>query len=257
MVNNPVFKDFPDQLARIAAWSSGLSNRCLAFSKLRILWHSFRTSCSSDSNLNLRFMSKSIHNLYGNVPEKSSVVLLMVDVINDMKFSEAKLLLRHAIPMAKQLAKLKSKAKQHGYATIYVNDNFGRWRSDFKTHVKHCLKEESDGKEIVQLLTPHEDNYFVLKPAHSGFYSTTLELLLKHIQAHTLIITGVATNMCVLFTANDAYLRGYDVYVPRDCVAANSMALSRSALKQMKTTLKAKIGKSDSLPWTKWQKEKT
>lgn len=201
-------------------------------------------------------MAKSIHNLYGNVPENSSVVLLMVDVVNDMKFSEGKLLLRHALPMARQLAKLKSKTKQQGYATVYVNDNFGRWRSDFKTHVKHCLKDESDGKEIVKLLVPDDDDYFVLKPAHSGFYSSTLELLLKHIRAHTLIITGVATNICVLFTANDAYLRGYDICVPRDCVAANSAKLSRDALKQMKTTLKAKIGESDSLPWRKWQDDR-
>jgi nicotinamidase-related amidase len=126
-------------------------------------------------------MEKSSKNLYGNVPDTSPVVLLLIDVINDLEFPEGPSLLRHALPMARRLARLKQHAKKRGAAVIYVNDNFGRWRSDFKSQVDHCLKDGVAGRKIVELLRPDEDDYFVLKPAHSGFFSTTLDLLLRHL----------------------------------------------------------------------------
>jgi nicotinamidase-related amidase len=198
-----------------------------------------------------RRMKKSSKNLYGNVPDTSAVALLLIDVINDLDFPEGQLLLRHALPMARRLAHLKQQAKRRGVAVIYVNDNFGRWRSDFKSQVDHCLSDGASGRRIVELLKPEEDDYFVLKPAHSGFFSTTLDILLKHLEAHTVIITGIATNICVLFTASDAYLRGYRVVVPRDCVAANSARLTKEALAHMSAVLKADISTSRSLPWSK------
>ncbi|MHB8954439.1 MAG: cysteine hydrolase family protein [Pirellulaceae bacterium] len=197
-------------------------------------------------------MSRENDTLYGNVPDKSVVALLLIDVINDLDFVDSASLLRYALPMARRLVKLKQRAREQGCAVIYVNDNFGRWRSDFRSQVQHCLEDDVPGKKLVQLLQPDKEDYFVLKPAHSGFYSTTLEILLKHLDATTLIITGIATNICVLFTANDAFLRGYRVCVPRDCVAANSDELTRTALEQMRTVLKAEIHDSDDLPWTKW-----
>jgi nicotinamidase-related amidase len=186
------------------------------------------------------------------VPDKSAVALLLIDVINDLDFPESNALLRQALPMARRLARLKRRAAEHGCPVVYVNDNFGRWRSDFKSLVAHCLDDDMSGQEIVRLLRPGEQDYFVLKPAHSGFFSTALELLLKHLDATTLIVTGIATNICVLFTANDAYLRGYELYVPRDCVAANSARLNRDALGQMKKVLRANVSQSGALPWSKW-----
>jgi nicotinamidase-related amidase len=192
--------------------------------------------------------------LFGNVPDKSKVVLLVIDVINDLNFPEGKSLLRQALPMAKRLAHLKQVTKDHGYAVVYVNDNFGKWRSDFKSQVDHCLNDDTAGAEIVRLLRPDKDDYFVLKPAHSAFYSTTLDLLLTHFEAEILIITGMATNICVAFTANDAFLRGYELYIPGDCVAANTAKLTRDALMQMKSVLGAHIAKASALPWETWKK---
>ncbi len=197
-------------------------------------------------------MAKSRANLYGNVPDKSPVALVLIDVINDLSFQGARGLLRQIGRMAERLASLKARAERHKCAVIYVNDNFGKWRSDFKTLVEHCRKPASAGRELADLLRPSERDYFVLKPAHSGFYSTALDLLLKHLESKTLILTGIATNSCVLFTANDAFLRGYEICIPSDCVAANSQRLSKQALKQMQTVLKAEIRKSTSLPWRKW-----
>src|SRR5437868_3234415 len=112
--------------------------------------------------------------LHGNAPDKSDVALLIIDVINDLDFSEADQLLKHALPMTQHIAALKARAKKEGIPVIYVNDNFGRWRSDFNAQVEHCLQDNVRGKPLVELLKPSDDDYFVLKPKHSGFFSTTL-----------------------------------------------------------------------------------
>ena len=112
--------------------------------------------------------------LHGNVPENARAALLLVDVINDMEFEGGEKLIRHALPMARRLARLKARARAVGIPAVYVNDNFGRWRSDFRVVVEHCLTSGVRGEEVARLLRPHDDDYFVLKPKHSGFYATTL-----------------------------------------------------------------------------------
>ncbi|WP_165226434.1 cysteine hydrolase family protein [Aquisphaera insulae] len=185
--------------------------------------------------------------LHGNAPDKAAAALLLIDVINDLEFPEGDQLLRYALPMARKILALKEGARKAGIPTIYVNDNFGRWQSNFHAQVEHCLEDRVRGRPIVQLLAPDEDDYFVLKPKHSGFFSTTLEILLEYLRAETLIITGVAANICVLFTANDAYMRDFGLYVPGDCVASNTEEENRYALEQMKRVLKADTRASDEL----------
>src|SRR5205807_5820006 len=114
--------------------------------------------------------------------------------------------------------------REAGIPAVYVNDNYGRWQSDFIRLIEHCLNQETRGQPVVELILPEADDYFVLKPKHSGFFSTTLDVLLEYLQARTLIITGVAGNICVLFTANDAYMRDYNLYLPSDGVASNDSA---------------------------------
>jgi nicotinamidase-related amidase len=185
--------------------------------------------------------------LHGNVPDKSDVALLLIDVINDLEFSEAEQLLQHALPMAQRLSALKQRAKEASVPVIYVNDNFGRWQSDFNKQVDHCLHDNVRGRPIAELLRPGEDDYFVLKPKNSGFYSTTLDILLDYLEVKTLILTGIAGNNCVLFTANDAYMRDFRLIVPPDCVASNSENENRAALDQMGRLLKAEIKPSNKL----------
>ena len=185
--------------------------------------------------------------LHGSAPDKSDVALLLIDVINDLDFPEANQLLRYARPMAKKLLRLKKRAKKAGVPVIYVNDNFGRWRSDFRRQVVHCLRESSRGHQIVALLRPDEDDYFVLKPKHSGFFSTTLETLLRYLGPKKLILTGIAGNFCVLFTANDAYMRDYDLMIPSDCTVSNTAVENRQALALMRKFLKADTRSSTKL----------
>jgi nicotinamidase-related amidase len=179
--------------------------------------------------------------LHGNAPDKADVALLVIDVINDLEFSEGEELLRHALPMAERLRELKRRAREARIPVVYVNDNFGRWRSDFHAQVEHCLEDGVRGREIVARLRPEEDDYFVLKPKHSGFFSTTLDILLEYLGVKTVILTGIAANICVLFTANDAYMRDLALVVPSDCVASNTEEENRNALEQMRKILKADI----------------
>jgi nicotinamidase-related amidase len=185
--------------------------------------------------------------LHGMVPDKADVALLMLDVINDLEWEGGELLLEHVIPMAHRLAALKQRAKQADIPVIYVNDNYGKWQSDFSRLISHCLEDDVRGRPLVELLAPEEDDYFVLKPKHSGFFSTTLDVLLDYLKARTLIITGIAGNICVLFTANDAYLRDFNLVVPSDCVASNDPDDNYHALRQMQKILKADITPSTDL----------
>lgn len=192
-------------------------------------------------------MSSDSENLHGSAPDESSVALILIDVINDLEFPGGDELLRHAQPMAEKLSALKRKAREAKIPVIYVNDNFGKWRSDFKKLLAHCLDDNTRGKPIVELLKPEDEDYFVLKPKHSGFFSTTLDTLLQYLKVKTLILTGLTADICVLFTANDAYMRDFKLVIPADCVASIDTKENEHALKHMEHVLKADITESIKL----------
>jgi nicotinamidase-related amidase len=193
--------------------------------------------------------------LHGSAPDKHRVALLLIDVVNDFDFPEADQLLKHARPMARTLLRLKRRAQKAGVPVIYVNDNFGRWKSDFRRTVDYCARHGRGG-DIVKLLRPEENDYFVLKPKHSGFFSTTLETLLRYLETQTLILTGIAGNFCVLFTANDAYMRDFNLFVPSDCTVSNTKKENDSALGLMKKFLKADTRSSSRILLRGAQKRK-
>jgi nicotinamidase-related amidase len=185
--------------------------------------------------------------LHGNAPDEAPTVLLLIDVINDLEFDGGDALLAPALVMAAPLAALKRRARAAGIPAVYVNDNFGRWRSDLSALLEHCRREGVRGRPLVERLMPEADDYFVLKPKHSGFFSTTLDTLLAYLRARTLILTGLTADNCVLFTASDAYLRDFHVIVPPDCVASTDPRHTRQALDHMHRVLKAELTDSTAL----------
>jgi len=185
--------------------------------------------------------------LHGNAPDNSSIALLLIDVINDLEFEGGEILLPHALPAAKRIALLKERCRSAGIPVIYVNDNFGKWQSDFKKLITHCLKDQTRGQKIVELLRPGKHDYFVLKPKHSGFFSTTLNLLLEHLGAKTLILAGWTGDICILFTAGDAYMRDYQLIIPGDCVVSQDEKENQRVLKFMERVLDADISTSDQI----------
>ena len=185
--------------------------------------------------------------LHGNVPDECSIALVMVDVINDMEFRSGAALLENALPAARNLAKLKQRAKKAGVPVIYVNDNFGKWRSDFRQQLGHVLEEGVRGEPVAEMLRPDEDDYFVLKAKHSGFYHTQLDLLIDYLKVKTIVLAGFTTDICVLFTASDAYMRDIELIVPPDCSASASMQNHERALEHMERVLDVKTIESTEI----------
>jgi nicotinamidase-related amidase len=180
--------------------------------------------------------------LHGNVPEHSTVALLLIDVINDMEWPGGDQLLPHAVKAAKAIAKLKERCRTAGIPTVYVNDNFGRWQSDFSKLIAHCCDEDVRGRAVSKMLAPTDErDYFVLKPKHSGFFSTTLDTLLDYLGAKTLVLAGFTGDNCVLFTASDAFMRDFQLVVPEDCVASMDEKENEHAIEHMKRVLKADV----------------
>ncbi|MES2526487.1 MAG: isochorismatase family cysteine hydrolase [Bdellovibrionota bacterium] len=166
--------------------------------------------------------------------KKSKTALLIIDMINTLDFKDGNLLMKEAIPVAKNILKIKEGLKKKGIPVIYLNDFFMHWRSDWKKVYEHCTQEKFPGSKLSPILHPDSDDYFILKPKHSGFFNTYLDVLLEELGVEKLIMTGIAGNICVLFTANDAHMRGYKVHVPKNGIASNTKKDNHYALKQMK-----------------------
>jgi len=178
----------------------------------------------------------------------STVALLLIDVINPMDFEGASALLPSAIRAAPHIGRLKRRAREAGVAVVYVNDNFDCWHLGFRELIDKFRAANVPGLPILRLLEPEsESDYYILKPRHSGFFHTALEVLLMRLETRAVILTGFATDICVLFTANDAYMRGFDIVVPTDCVASEREADNERALRHMARVLKAEVAPSDEL----------
>lgn len=183
-------------------------------------------------------------------------MLLLIDLINDFEFEDGDEIYNNLLPQVEAIVNLKKRAKKAGIPVIYVNDNFGKWQSDFRKLLNHCLQEGVKSKAIIEKLKPDEEDYFVLKPKHSAFYSTTLDVLLDYLKARTLIMAGITGNICVLFTANDAFMRDFSLVIPSDCVTSGSQEENTYALEQMRKLLKADIRPSTEIDFEQYKSEK-
>lgn len=178
----------------------------------------------------------------------SERVLLLVDFINPFNFPGAERLAPAAVEAARATAGLKERLAAEGVTTIYANDNYGVWQSDFHTLVSACLGMNGPPGEIARLLYPQAGDLTILKPRHSAFFASPLELLLTEMESSELIICGLATDICVQLTAMDAFLREYRIWVPSDCNAAESMHAKHMALAYMASVLKCEIAPSAPAP---------
>jgi nicotinamidase-related amidase len=176
-----------------------------------------------------------------------SAVLLVVDMINDLNFPDNQELVRRSEQLGKTVRHLKKRCREAGIPTIYVNDNLGKWRSDFASIVRRCTAPESPGAPMVKQMLPEQEDLLVLKPKHSVFYGTPLDELLQDLQARSLIIVGLSTHSCILVSVSDAYMRGYRIFVPNDCVAGQSEREHSSTLRLMESNFKVITSASSEL----------
>ncbi|WP_288459833.1 isochorismatase family cysteine hydrolase [uncultured Sphingomonas sp.] len=181
-----------------------------------------------------------------------ATALLVIDMINDLSFEDGERLRPAAEAAARRIARLRAGAERAGVPVIFVNDNFGRWHADRAAIVDHCERADSAGRTLIDALRPRDDDYFIVKPQFSGFYATNLPVLLPQLGASRLILTGVAADICVLFTAADAHMRDYDLWVPGDAVASETAERRDWALDIMRHSMGADTSATDALTLDEW-----
>jgi nicotinamidase-related amidase len=172
---------------------------------------------------------------------RSERVLLLVDFINPLDFPGGEHLAPHAVQAAQATAALKQRLAHDGVTAIFANDNYGVWQSDFHTMVATCVGLQGPAGEIARALYPQASDLTILKPRHSAFYASPLDLLLKEMETRELVICGLATDICVQLTAMDAFLREYDIWVPSDCTAAETEQAKKASLAYMAEVLRCDV----------------
>ena len=175
--------------------------------------------------------------------EPKKTALLLVDVINTFDFERGELLLEQAERNLDPLRDLIDRARRAGAPIIYANDNYGRWQDTFADVVTRCTGEDFPGRHLAEALQPRGGEHFILKPKHSAFYLTSLDALLPQLGVERLVLAGYAGDICVLFTANDAHMREYEVVVPCDCVASETRDGTDCALEMLRQNLSVKTPK--------------
>lgn len=177
--------------------------------------------------------------------------VLVVDVVNTFRFPGGVALLRNARRISTPIVSLQKRARRAGALVVYVNDNYGDWHGSFSGLLRRCLAARAPGRRFVERVAPHAGDVYVLKPRHSGFHSTSLDALLRRHGVENVVLCGLATNMCVLFTAVDAHMRELRVLVPRDCVAAERRSESTAALALMRRSMNAWTGPGSRISFRK------
>ena len=168
---------------------------------------------------------------------KSTSALLIIDMLNDFVVKGAPLEVPRARRIIAGIKKRIAKAHRERMPIIHICDKHRKEDPEFNVWPRHAVNGTA-GSEIINELKPRSRDYIIDKTTYSGFYRTKLEKLLKKLGTKKLIITGVCTEICVLHTAADAYMRGYQVEVPADCVAGLDDGDHQFALKQIKRILK-------------------
>jgi nicotinamidase-related amidase len=191
-------------------------------------------------------------NSYAKRSAPGATALLIIDMINDLDFEGGAAMQSRAEAGAAAIAKLRDAADRRRVPVVYVNDNYGQWHSERSRLIEHCLRENSNGHNLVKQLEPRDGDYFVIKPQFSGFYSTNLPVLLPKLGVSRLILTGLAADICVLFTAADAHMREYDLWIPRDTVVSESDQRTGWALEIVRKSMSGEIRPTTELSLDEW-----
>jgi nicotinamidase-related amidase len=186
---------------------------------------------------------------------RGNTALVILDMISDMDFAGGRTMQREAEAAARAILKLRDAADAARLPVIYVNDNFGEWHSERYRLVERALASEG-GHEFVARLAPRDGDYFIIKPQFSGFYATNLPVLLPKLGVDRLVLTGMAADICVLFTAADAHMRDYQLWVPEDAVASESAERHRWALEIMKQSMGAETRPTTKLKLQTWVRKR-
>jgi nicotinamidase-related amidase len=166
--------------------------------------------------------------------------LIVVDMLNTYDHEDAETLadsVREALP---NMVELRDAAKEReDVKLVYVNDNYDEWEAGRETLIERAMNGKHP--ELVEPMAPEGDRPFLPKGRHSIFYETALAHLLRVEDVKRVVLVGQVTEQCIFYSALDAYLRGYEVFVPPDAVAHIDEELAKPALEMMKRNLHADL----------------
>ena len=168
-------------------------------------------------------------------------------MVSEFRFPDWAPVLAAAQRIAPRVARLRARCASRRIPVIYVNDATGTWEADRTQLQQRCLLPSARGREVVRQIAPAANDLFIFKPRHSAFYATPLAEVLARLGVQELILTGVTSHQCVLFSAMDAYVRNLDIIVPRDCIGAPAARQTRQALFVLQEALQARITESSRL----------
>jgi nicotinamidase-related amidase len=177
-------------------------------------------------------------------PKKTAVIV--VDMITSYDHPDGEKLRESAEEALPKMKELLERANDEGVEVIYVNDNFGAWNSSREELVEAALDGEY-GDKLVKPIRPAHDTAFVVKLRHSIFFETPLSYLLAENDIKRVVLIGQATEQCILYSALDAYIRHFEVAIPRDAVAHIHEHLADAALEMMETNMSAEITDTESI----------
>jgi nicotinamidase-related amidase len=177
------------------------------------------------------------------MPKKTA--LIVIDMINSYDHPDAEKLTKSVEKALPKMVDLVKRAAGEDVTTIYVNDNFGAWNSNREELVEAAL--EGEYKELVEPIRPEKDTAFVVKARHSIFFETPLSYLLTENDVERVVLVGQATEQCILYSALDAYIRHFEVAIPRDAVAHIHEHLAEAAFEMMELNMDADISDAESI----------
>ncbi len=183
-------------------------------------------------------------------PGKTALVI--IDMVNALAFEGGETMREPAEATIAPILTLRDAADAAGVPVIYVNDNDGQWHSERNRLIEETLAKGGPGRALTEALRPRESDYFIIKPQFSGFYATNLPVLLPQLGVSRLVLAGVAADICVLFTAADAHMRQYGLWVPCDAVAGNHGERTRWAIEIMRNSMKAETRGTGEMTLADW-----
>lgn len=173
--------------------------------------------------------------------------LVIIDMINPFDFESGEEARTRAETIARSIVQIRAVADANDLPTIYVNDNFGQWHSDRDRLIAAARPALANGA-----IEPREQDFFIVKPQFSGFYATNLAVLLPKLGVRRLILTGIATEICVFLTAADAHMRDYALWIPKEGVVSLNAAHGAAALAILKTRMNARTASVSGAAVADW-----
>lgn len=151
--------------------------------------------------------------------------LVLVDLQEDFWSASA---IATAPDLPRRVSQLLTFARSEGLAVVHVRASFqpdgSDWMARYRLRGSIPCIEGTPGVDALAFAAELAGEPVVVKHSFDGFLNTDLDDVLARLGARNLLIAGLVTSTCVLFTAASAMQRGYRVSVLSDCCSDEKAA---------------------------------